>query len=340
MKKQLIIISLMMLLSFSACSKEQNVTTSSTTPKAQEVTEPAKQSTTETENTQTATSTQTQEATVPTDNKDTATADSSATSKDPYVMDVPSFEYYASNQTSTNETPSIALEMSSSETNSITDTDKWFEQNNLSLNKYQFRDKTNTDLPTEIETMYESLILTNAFHDDAYIYCMYGTNYSDSYILRIYDLNTHALVHTIDFSNYMYTTNNANSGASGTEQQLIWASIKDGVLYVSNSHRTYASTTNNKNAYITAIDLKDMHVIWRSDALVSNAENFLILDNVIICGYGFTDEDDYLNELDPSNGKVINSIPLKSAPSYLIQKDNQIFVRTYNMNYVFTVAPK
>lgn len=340
MKKRFIIISLLMVLSVSACSKEQNVTTNSTMPDTQEVTEPEKQNTTETESTQDTISTQTQEAAVSTDNKDTVTDDSSVITKDSYVLEVPPFEYYTSNQTDIKEAPSVALEMSSSEPNDITDTDKWFEQNKLSLNQYQILDNTSTDLPAEIDTMYQNLILTNAFHDDSYIYCMYGTNYSDSYILRIYDLNTYEVVNTFDFSNYMYEPNTTNEEALSFPQQINWASIKDGILYVSNRHRTYASTTNNKNAYITAIDLKDMHVIWRSDALISNAENFLILDNVIICGYGFTDEDDYLYELDRSNGKVINSISLKTAPSYLIQKDNQVFVRTYNMNYVFTVVPK
>ncbi|MFA9376037.1 MAG: hypothetical protein ACERKZ_04705 [Lachnotalea sp.] len=338
MKQRLIIISILLLLFTSACSKEQNVTTSSTTTDTQEVTEPAKQSTTD--NTQNAISTQAQESIVPTDNKDTAIDDSAAIAPNTTVMEVPPFEYYTSNQTSTSETPSISLEMSSSEPNDITDTDKWFEQNKLSLNQYQNFDNTSTDLPSEIDTMYENLILTNTFHDDSYIYCMYGTNYSDAYILRIYDLNTYAIVYTFDFSNYLYEPNNTNEEALSFPQQINWASVKDGILYVSNRHRTYASTTNYKNAYITTIDLKDMHVIWRSDALISNAENFLVLDNVIICGYGFTDEDDYLYELDRSNGKVINSIPLKSAPAYLIQKDNQIFVRTYNMNYMFSVVPK
>jgi hypothetical protein len=81
-----------------------------------------------------------------------------------------------------------------------------------------------------------------------------------------------------------------------------------------------------------------MHIVWRSEALICNTENFLILDNVIICGYDFTNENDYLYELDRNNGKVINAIPLKSAPSYMIQKENQIFVRTYNMNYVFNIV--
>lgn len=339
MKKRLIIISLLMLLSISACSNKQNVTTNSTIPETQEVTEPAKQSATETENTQDAISTQTQEAADSTDNKDTATDDSAAIIKDFYVMEVPSFEYYTSNQISINETPSITLEMSYSEPNDIIDTDQWLEQNNLSLNQYQYFDNPSTDLPSEIDTMYDNLILTNAFHDSTYIYCMYGTNYSDAYILKIYDINTYAVVNTFDFSNYMYEPNTTNEEALSFPQQINWALVKDGILYVSNRHRTYASTTNYKNAFITAIDLKDMHVIWRSDALISNAENFLILDNVIICGYGFTAEDDYLYELDLSNGKVINTIPLNSAPSYLIQKENQIFVRTYNMNYVFTVVP-
>jgi len=74
------------LLSISACSKEQNVTTTSAMPEAQEVTEPAKQSTTDADSTQDTTSTQTQDAAVPTDTNDTTTTDIAEIPKDPYIM--------------------------------------------------------------------------------------------------------------------------------------------------------------------------------------------------------------------------------------------------------------
>ena len=59
-------------------------------------------------------------------------------------------------------------------------------------------------------------------------------------------------------------------------------------------------------------------------------------DDVIVCGYGFTDEDDYLYQLDTHTGKTLDRIPLKSGPSYIFNRDGVLYVRTYNTNYEFT----
>ena len=77
------------------------------------------------------------------------------------------------------------------------------------------------------------------------------------------------------------------------------------------------------NAYITALDRNSNQIIWRSQPLICNASNFIIIDRVIICGYGFTAEPDYLYLIDKTTGNILQQIKLKTAPSYIIPKDNK-----------------
>jgi hypothetical protein len=77
--------------------------------------------------------------------------------------------------------------------------------------------------------------------------------------------------------------------------------------------------------------------LWRSQPLVCNANNFVIINDVIICGYGFTAEPDFLYLIDKTTGEILQQIKVKTAPEYLIQKDNKLYVRTYDRDYLFEV---
>ena len=182
------------------------------------------------------------------------------------------------------------------------------------------------------------MIITSAFYDASYIYCTYGSDFSEGYILNIYDRISLELIYTLDFSNYCYAPEYISEDFDFIQQKINCAAIEDDILYISHSHSTYAKSSNIMNAYITAINLSDMAILWRTDPLVSNAYNFQIIDDVIICGYGFTDEPDFLYQIDTSCGKVIDKLPLKSAAEYIIKKDNVLYVRTYNMNYEFEIT--
>ncbi len=70
--------------------------------------------------------------------------------------------------------------------------------------------------------------------------------------------------------------------------ELRWAREVGGVLYVANAHRTYASTTGNRNGYLTALDPETGRVLWQSPSLVANADGFAVVGDVIVTGYGFT----------------------------------------------------
>lgn len=259
----------------------------------------------------------------------------------PVILETPPFSYYLSDRAKPNDNQPIKLTMLASKTNDITDVDEWFIDNNLTYNTYavpnSFRSITG-DLPEEIADQWDDLIITAAFYDDTYIYCTYGSNFSEGYILNIYDQNSLEIIYSLDFSNYCYAPEYVSEDFEFIQQKINWAMIKDNILFVSNSHNTYARSSNNMNAYITAIDLSDMNILWRTDPLVSNADNFQVIDNVIICGYGFTDEPDSLYQIDSSSGKIIDKLPLKTAAEYIIKKDDVLYVRTYNMDYEFEIT--
>ena len=59
-----------------------------------------------------------------------------------------------------------------------------------------------------------------------------------------------------------------------------------GILYVETAHSTYAKSSYGLNAYLNAVDLKTKKLRWRSPALVANADNFVLLNGVIVSGMG------------------------------------------------------
>ena len=85
------------------------------------------------------------------------------------------------------------------------------------------------------------------------------------------------------------------------DQELHWAAVEDGVLFLCTYHMTYASSTAGNNAFLTAVALGTGELLWQSEPLVCNTWNFLLRDGWIISGYGFTAEPDHLFVLDAKN---------------------------------------
>ena len=63
--------------------------------------------------------------------------------------------------------------------------------------------------------------------------------------------------------------------------------------------------------FMFAYDLENEKLLWRSADQSYNSMNFVVEGDVLICGYGFTAEDDYLYQLDKNTGEVIDRLPLK-----------------------------
>jgi len=141
----------------------------------------------------------------------------------------------------------------------------------------------------------------------------------------------------LDFLTYAHGPDDVEEDLDFTFQQLRWAEVDDGTLYVSNAHRTYAESSGGLNGFVTAIDPVTLEVLWRSEPLVSNSENFVVLRDGIITGYGFTGEDDYLYILNRHTGNTVERIPVPSAPEFLFADGDRLYVRCYDTDLVFSI---
>ena len=119
------------------------------------------------------------------------------------------------------------------------------------------------------------------------------------------------------------------------DQSVVWAQVRDGILYVSHDHRTYAASSLGHNAYLSALDMQSGRLLWRSAPLVCNSRNFVVDGDRIWCGYGFTAEPDFVTVLDRRTGALRSKTRVKTGPDYLLLRGDSLFVRTYDMDYVF-----
>lgn len=122
---------------------------------------------------------------------------------------------------------------------------------------------------------------------------------------------------------------------AASEQKIKYAFQTGDTLYVAHGGSGYARESLGRTAYVTAIEVRGLKPLWHSAPLVSNAKNFEVVGEYLITGYGFTEEPDFLYLLRRRDGEAVEKIPLKSGPSYLIRRDDQLYVRTYNTDYIF-----
>ena len=205
-------------------------------------------------------------------------------------------------------------------------------------------DKTPNDI-TDDDLWFEKLEMTMpdrlSFSDNTYSYRLYGEDAAGlswyPYMMDICEYGTDEAIYTLDMSDYYMPDEIAIGDESFVEESIHWAVEEDGILYVSTYHNTYASSAPH-NGYITAFDIEnDFRVLWRTEPLTCNSDNFVIKDDAIICGYGFTAEDDYVYVLDKGSGLRVATYKVKTGPDWFVVKNNQLYVRCYDTDYVFDI---
>ena len=67
------------------------------------------------------------------------------------------------------------------------------------------------------------------------------------------------------------------------------------------------------------------------------AVNFVVEGDVLICGYGFTAEPDYLYQINRNTGEIIDRLLLKKMPDLIVEQDGKLYVHTYSYNYVIEI---
>jgi hypothetical protein len=156
------------------------------------------------------------------------------------------------------------------------------------------------------------------------------------------DGNTQHLVvgpgYTLDFQNYAWPPRIAPGEREFVYEQVVYANQSGpGTLYVETAHQTYAKSSYGLNGYLNSIDPRRRKLLWRSPAQVANAANFVLLNDTVVTGYGYTAEADYLYALDRATGKVGGRVLLPSAPIRIARHGTTLTVDTYDHRVVVRV---
>ena len=164
-------------------------------------------------------------------------------------------------------------------------------------------------------------------------FAFYGRDGASSRILS-------STKYDLDFKKYVWPPRNRpgekefgwqeERGITSIYEELVWAREANGVLYVQNAHLTYTRSSYGQNAYITAIDAQTKKRLWRSKALVANAQTFAVTRDYLVTGYGFTAEPDWLYLLDRETGRVVERMSLPSGPEKITRSGKNFVVRTYD----------
>jgi uncharacterized caspase-like protein len=230
------------------------------------------------------------------------------------------------------------LTQSSSKANDITDEEAWMAKNGISPMFLKVPNpfmQTFGELPETVPARVEDIISVAAFRDDEYGYVIYGRDFASGTQLTIWTADFGTLLGQYDFENYTTGTKTVAGEENYVFQAVTYAQIREDILYVSHSHNTYSKSSGGQNAYITAFDLTTGGMLWRSAPLVCNSRNFIVSQDGIICGYGFTDEDDFVHVLNRWSGATQTTIKVKSGPELLSMQGNILHVRAYNTDYQF-----
>lgn len=191
----------------------------------------------------------------------------------------------------------LKLQVISEEYNNIDLANDWYERENLSLPM----------IGNE----------WNHFYDDTYEY-LWADDELYIFDRQISDSDTHCL-YVLQYPTDKWYINGNNA----------W--LKDGIFYGASVTNGYAEPDS---CFMFAYDLEQDKLLWRSADQSYNSMNFVVKGDVILCGYGFTAEDDYLYQINRNTGEILDRLELKKMPDLLVEQDGKLYVHTYSYDYV------
>ena len=156
----------------------------------------------------------------------------------------------------------------------------------------------------------------NCFEDENYEYLWNGDD------LYIYENGTGNCLYVLNYPTDKWYVNGNN------------AYLKDGIFYGASVANGYAQPNT---CFMFAYDLENEKLLWRSADQSYNSMNFVVKGDVLICGYGFTAETDYLYQINRNTGEIIDRLPLKKMPDLIVEQDGKLYVHTYSYNYVIEI---
>ncbi len=255
------------------------------------------------------------------------------------------------------EPNSVKFNLSSEKPSSSADIDAWFKDNQLSLSSFPYHDGAalnplkkmkvgNYDRYRTATINKKMAYLAQCIEQDDVVFLIYGNPPNEMHVIT----DTWAIVgrdkksggekFAFDMSAFGMAPDYIHRDKNFVFQDILWAQMEDGILYVQHAHWTYAESSKNMNAYITAIDAKRGEILWRSQPLVANAGNFSLVGNYIVSGYSFTLENSMLYALHKSNGKIAGQLELqpkndkKKFIDFIVAKGSQLYIHSYDRQYI------
>nr|MCR5735678.1 hypothetical protein [Lachnospiraceae bacterium] len=164
------------------------------------------------------------------------------------------------------------------------------------------------------------------------------SSFYDYQSIRLCDPDNDKIIyHDLDLSALLNGEDAEKATRPNVTRYIRYASEQDGILYVSFGHNGYAEDETDSN-YVAAIDLSDNTVLWKSEPLICSSDNFIIETDALICGYGSDEGESCICVLNLCDGSLNQKIPVHSAPEVFGMKDDDLYVCTYDTEYVFSVT--
>ncbi|EYF07711.1 outer membrane protein assembly factor BamB family protein [Chondromyces apiculatus] len=141
-----------------------------------------------------------------------------------------------------------------------------------------------------------------------------------------------------DFEAYRHAPETNPEMAEFSVEDVTYAQLEGGTLYVCNGGGTYAREVKGKKGFVSALDASTGRLLWRSEPLVCNA-TFVMAGDYLVTGYGFTAEPDHVFLLRRADGKVMQKVAIESGPSLICWENGRILVEAYSNRYLFDLKP-
>jgi hypothetical protein len=213
----------------------------------------------------------------------------------------------------------VRLAKESEKKNSITDVADWEAKNGL---KAVVHHGHNAALPGHVAPTLAGERLRTVFVHSDHAAALYGDT----------------LLITADGKRPLAFDVRAAVSAGRVRFEVMFAQLVGNTLILELAYNGYAKDAGGKTGYATAYDARNGTLLWSSEPLVGNAWEAVISGGSLIVGYGFTAEPDFLFVLDLATGKVEQKLALKSGPELLRVERDRLFVRSYDVDYVFKSA--
>ena len=215
----------------------------------------------------------------------------------------------------------VRLTQVSCRENQITDDEDWVRNNDLTLREER------------VETPMNQFGPRFRYRTGGYLITTYGVHWGYTGLVVITDEAQETLYAAYDFENFKFSP---KTTLMGNYQSVNDFFIEGNILYIAHGSNGYSDGAGYQTGYITAFDMESGEIVWTTQPMTCNS-HFAIVNNSIICGYGFTGEADNLFVLDKYSGQRVQKIPVKKMVNEVVPKGGLAYVRTYSFDYVFKI---